>query len=44
MHDSSERRDNIQVTFLGREPAKYEDFVYDLGLEWKKATSDKLQQ
>jgi hypothetical protein len=32
----SEEEFNTQVEFLGREPAKYEEFVLRLAGEWKK--------
>ena len=31
----SEEEYQIEVEFLGREPAKYEDFVEKLAAEWK---------
>lgn len=35
---------DTQVEFLGREPARYEEFVQDLALEWKQITAEVLLQ
>jgi hypothetical protein len=32
----SEEEYRLQVKLLGREPAKYEDYVVNLAAEWKK--------